>query len=198
VHRLIHAGIGAAVIALIALAWVSKNIEPGAAKLPLIYAHIILGYCLVVGLIARMVWGFIGPKHARFSGLWHLPAWISLARGSTPVRADAFGHDPFASIAYIILYACLGVSIVTGLLIAGIKRDMGPLAPFLFDNFSLYELSMAIHETVLYVVTGFSIVHILGMIKHESKHGYPVVQAMVSGYQYRPMKQGRGNYEEGD
>jgi cytochrome b len=34
-------------------------------------------------------------------------------------------------------------------------------------------------------VIGFIFIHIAALIAHEARHGVPLAQAMVSGYQYR-------------
>jgi len=59
---------------------------------------------------------------------------------------------------------------------------------------AFHEWTMNVHEAVLYVATGFTVVHITAMIVQEKKRGYPIAQAMVSGYQYRPnSSEDKGN-----
>ncbi|MCX6126338.1 MAG: cytochrome b/b6 domain-containing protein [Proteobacteria bacterium] len=185
IQRFIHAWIGSITAAQVAIGWFGKSMEPGATKLPLIQAHIFLGYGLVVGLAARFVWGIVGPKHARFSAIVHPAVGLSVLRKFRFERSNNFGHDPNASLTYLGLYGALGVSVVSGLVLAAIKYDVGPLASILFDDFSLHELALNFHDAVLYAATGFTVVHIGGMILHENKTGHPIAQAMVSGYQYR-------------
>lgn len=185
-QRLIHAWIGITVVALVCLGWISKAIEPGSAKLPLVQAHIFLGYALVAGLVARLVWGWIGPEHARMSALMHPVAWAKALAHRSFGKSHAFGHDPFASITYLILYGALGSSAVSGLALAGMSYDRGPLAASFFDEFRFHQLATMVHEAVLYGATGFTLLHIGALIVQEKRRGYPIAQAMISGYQYRP------------
>jgi hypothetical protein len=37
-------------------------------------AHMLLGYCLILLLAARIVWGFVGSQHARFRDFSYSPA----------------------------------------------------------------------------------------------------------------------------
>ena len=187
IQRIIHAWIGATVVALVALGWFTKMVDPGGAKLPLIQAHIFLGYGLVVGFVARLVWGMIGPEHARLSALINPEAWSTAVRKLKLETPNAFGHDAFASVAYLIFYGAIGVSVLSGLALAGMRYDIGPFAPTLFDNLQFHEWTMTAHEAVLYIATGFTVMHITAMIMHEKKRGYPIAQAMVTGYQYRPI-----------
>ena len=185
IQRIIHAWIGAVVVALVVLGWLGKSIEPGAAKLPINQAHIFLGYGLIVGLVARLVWAIVGPEHARFSALVHPVAWLRALRTFRLVQSHAFGHDAFASLAYLGLYGVLGVSVVSGLVLAAIKYDVGPLPSTLFDDFRMHAITAQFHDAVLYGATAFTVVHIGAMIVREKQRGYPIAQAMISGYQYR-------------
>ena len=50
--------------------------------------HVTLGYTMAGLLAFRVVWGLIGPRHARLSGLWRklqgLPAWVNGLKVGTP------------------------------------------------------------------------------------------------------------------
>lgn len=186
IQRIIHAWIGATVVALVALGWFSKLVEPGSERAPLIQAHIFLGYGLIVGFVARLIWGMIGPEHGRMSALIHPAAWSTAVRKFKLEKPKAFGHDAFASVAYLLLYVAISISVASGLALAGMRYDMGPFAATLFDDLRFLEWTMTAHEAVLYIATGFTVLHIAAMIMHEKKRGYPIAQAMVTGYQYRP------------
>lgn len=185
IQRLIHAWIGADVVALVLLGWFGKFMDPGASRLALIKAHILLGNGLVVGLVARMVWGVVGPEHARLSALVHREMWVKAFREWRLKASYDFGHDAFASVIYLMLYGVLAASAISGIALAGIRYDLGPLALALFDDFTWHQLALWVHEAVLYAATGFMVIHVGAMIVHEEKRGYPIVQAMVTGYQYR-------------
>jgi len=186
VQRLIHAWVGLSVLALIILGWVGKSIDPGPFKVPLVQAHIILGYSLTVGLVLRIFWGLIGPEEARLSRLW--------PRRSLK-KVEGWGHEPMASLSYLLFYAILLLAIFSGLMLAAMQNDRGPLASALFDDFTFHEAAYILHEWILYLTSAFVVCHIGALIFHERERGYPLAQAMLSGYQYRTTKQEKPNHE---
>lgn len=187
IQRLIHAWIGLLVLGLIVLGLVSRGMEPGAAKQGLEPIHLIFGYGLAVGLVARMVWGVLGPHHARLSQLWRPADWVARLKGPQRAGEAGFGHHPFACLVYIMFYAGLLLSIVSGLALAGIEQDRGPLAALLFDELRWQAMFLWVHEAMLYFMIVFVLVHISAIIRHEETAAYPVAQSMLSGYQYRPV-----------
>jgi len=186
IQRLIHAWIGLLVLGLIALGLFSREMEPGTAKQGLVQLHLILGYGLTVGLVARLIWGILGPQHARLSELWR-PAewWVRLKK---PKQGDhsGFGHNPIACLVYLMFYAGLLLSIVSGLALAGMEHDRGPLAGLLFDDLRWQSMFLWMHDAMLYIMIVFVLVHISAIVRHEETSAYPVAQSMLSGYQYRP------------
>lgn len=88
--------------------------------------HFWLGYW-TLGLIAfRILWGFIGPKHARFSSFLAGPSkFLGYAR--TMFRRDStpsVGHNPLGGWMVVLMILMVGAQAVTGL--------------FLIDNTEIY------------------------------------------------------------
>ncbi len=183
VQRFLHAWIGIIVLVLIALGWTDKLMEPGEWKPLLALLHIQLGYGLIVGLILRIVWGLIGPEEARFHTF--------LSR-----KSARWGHEPLASKSYLLFYVGLIVSCASGLLLAAIEHDRGYFALQFFDDFTWHELVTFGHDLLFYALTAFIALHIGALIHHEKDRGYPLAQAMLSGYQYRPSTAENKNHEE--
>ena len=73
--------------------------------------HVMLGYTLL-GLIAfRLVWGFVGPRYARFADFTYAPATVvryvkSLFSGQPK---HYLGHNPAGAVAIFLLLA-LGIA----------------------------------------------------------------------------------------
>lgn len=88
--------------------------------------HFWLGYW-TLGLIAfRILWGFIGPKHARFSSFLTGPSKL-LGYARTVFRRDsapAVGHNPLGGLMVVLMILMVGAQAVTGL--------------FLIDNTEIY------------------------------------------------------------
>jgi cytochrome b len=185
VQRLLHAWLGLMVLALVFLGWLEKlrDVEPWRPLLASL--HIGLGYGLIVGLVLRIVWGFIGPSEARFSG------FFSRTR-------QRWGHEPLASYSYLMFYLALVIGCLSGLLLAAMEHDRGIFAAQFFDDFTWHGVLAITHDAVSYALSGFILLHLAALIHHEKDRGYPLAQAMLSGYQYRHSLREKKPYEQAD
>lgn len=185
VLRLIHLWNALAVATLMLTGAMSDLFEHGATEKALWQIHILLGYGLLLGLAARLAWGIVGPEHARFSDMWHPSAWRQALLAFKLKTAHRFGHHPLASAAYLAVYGLLLVMAATGLGLAAIEHNSGPLAAMLGDSVWLKDLFKEPHELIYGVLIGFVVIHIAALIWHEAVEKTPLAQSMVSGYQYR-------------
>jgi len=72
-------------------------------------AHMLLGLVLAFMVILRLVWGFVGTRHARFSDFLHGPRAVltylkDTARGRPTHHA---GHNPGSSVAIFLMRCTL-------------------------------------------------------------------------------------------
>lgn len=183
--RIIHWWNAAAVVALLATAWSSDLFERGPLGRVLWQAHIWLGYALIVGLAARLAWGVIGPRYARFSDLWHPRAWLTAMRLKRAAAAPRFGHDALASLAYLAVYALLGAMGATGLALAAIEHGAGPLTPLLGDMAWLKGLFKEPHEAIATMLALFVGLHLTMLVVHERRDRNRIARSMLTGIQYR-------------
>lgn len=182
--RLIHLWNGLAIVFLMATIWLSELFEKGAGEDTLWQLHIYIGYALVVGVVARLMWGFVGPRHARFSDMWHPAAWWGAVRHVNFKATPRFGHNTLASGAYLLVYGLLVIMAVTGLGLAAIEHSAGPFNAWLGDAAWLEDFFEEPHEIIYYFLMGFVVIHIAALIWHETQDKTPLAQAMVTGYQY--------------
>lgn len=75
--RLIHVWNALVILLLQATGWLSDFFEADAPAAGIWNVLILAGYGLVAGLAARLSWGLVGPRHARFTDLWHPRAWLA-------------------------------------------------------------------------------------------------------------------------
>lgn len=185
--RLIHAWNGLAIVALIATGLSAESYRHSAQAAALWQLHVQFGYLLVGGLAARLLWGLLGPDSARWSDLWHPREWLSALRSLPRVHRPAprRGHDQLASAVFIALYLTLAGMIATGLALAAIKHDMGPLAVWLGDSAWLKPLFKEPHEFLHILVIGFVPLHLAALIWHQVFGAAPLAQAMLNGKQYQ-------------
>ena len=91
--------------------------------------HIRLGYFVICLVLARIIWGFVGTKHARFNDFLYRPRTIydylkSLIKGNPK---HYLGHNPAGGLMIIVMLFTLLVTAFTGLKTLAIKGQ-GPLA----------------------------------------------------------------------
>ncbi len=182
--RLIHLWNGLAIVFLMATIWLSELFEKGVGEDTLWQLHIYIGYALVIGIVARLAWGIVGPRHARFSDMWHPAVWWNAVRHFKLQVKPRFGHNTLASGAYLLVYLLLIIMAITGLGLAAIEHSMGPFNTLLGDMAWLEDVFEEPHELIYYLLMGFVVIHIAALMWHEHKDKAPLAQAMVTGYQY--------------
>jgi cytochrome b len=191
--RLMHAWNALAIVTLLATGWGSELFEHGALEKTVWTVHVYAGYGLILGLVARLTWGLVGPVHARFRDFWHWHSWKqALTRLQLPDR-HRWGHDPLASAAYLAVYAALSLMAATGLVLAAGEQSMGPLTGTVLDSVRLSEIVKDPHELVANLLAAFIGVHFAALWVHQRYGGIPVAQSMWSGVQMRPANKEAGH-----
>jgi cytochrome b len=173
--------------------------------------HIYAGYA-VLGLITfRVLWGFIGPRYARFSDFVYSPKTVIQYLRSLVARKPKhyIGHNPAGGWIVIAMLLCLFIVSVSGLKVYAIEEGLGPLAgetPALTiispahaddngDNNDDYEENdnghsedeeaeefwEEIHEVSSNVMLLLIFLHIAGVIVSGRLHDEHLVKAMFTG-----------------
>ncbi len=186
VLRVIHAWNALLVVLLLITSQLASWLEFSWEVAALWRLHLWCGYLLLIGLVARLVWGFVGPAHAQFEELWRPGVWLeALRKRQIYGPPQAMGHHPLASLAYVAFYAMTSIMAGTGLVLAAIEQGVGPLYTALGYAFELKSWFRAPHDWLEEFLLAFVLLHLAALILHERLHHIPIAQAMVSGYQYR-------------
>ncbi|NOT13180.1 MAG: cytochrome B [Methylococcaceae bacterium] len=168
--------------------------------------HIYSGYT-VLGLIAfRVVWGFIGSRHARFSDFLRSPSavieYIKNTRSKNP--RHYLGHNPVGGWMVIALLGMLFVVTLSGLKVYAIEEGKGPFAA---NNIHLTPITAAhaedeaegdeneneneaesgeefweeIHELSTNLMLALIALHLIGVLFSSRLHKENLVKAMLTG-----------------
>ena len=147
--------------------------------------HTLAGY-VVLGLLSlRLVWGFIGTRHARFSDFTYSPASIrAFIRDTLKLRARRYiGHNPAGGAMIFLLIASLLLTSITGLAIYGAAEQAGPLASLLTNSSEfMREALEETHEFFANFTLFLVFIHIAGVIVESFIHRENLAKSMITGY----------------
>ena len=174
------------------------------------WLHIWSGYAIVILLLSRIIWGFIGSKHARFSDFVYSKAeMIAYAKGMMTGRAKRYiGHNPLGGLMVVVLLASLLLTTSTGMMLYGAEEGKGPLAGVMAQQSTVqlpqiistaqadddhkshdgsakkddeHEFLEETHEFFANFTLFLVMVHLLGVFVESVFHRESLVKAMLSG-----------------
>jgi len=187
--RALHWAIALSVVALIASSQLAEVFEDGPWETTIWNLHILAGYGLAAALLARLLWGLVGPASARWQDLWHPATWISSLKTLRLPSAHRVGHDPIASLAYLFAYGVMALMVVSGLALAASEFNTGPFAAWLGNAGWVEDVMEDPHEFGFALMLGFVGLHMAALVFHQLR-GERVAQSMVTGKQYLDAKPG--------
>lgn len=121
--------------------------------------HMWLGYWMMGLIIFRVLWGFVGPRHARFASFLPTPArlWRYTIASIKGTAVETVGHNPLGSLMVVLMLLLLSFQVGTGLFSTDDIIWTGPWNPAVSSataryltrlhhfNFSLIEAAIALH-----------------------------------------------------
>ena len=174
--------------------------------------HVWAGYTVGILVVLRVVWGFVGPRHARFSDFLYRPArvWRYLFE-LCAFRAKRFlGHSPAGGAMVLTLLVGLATTVWTGLELYAVEQSAGPLAGRISQPIALDVLANEeneerreahqredergdgeseqgefweeTHEMLANLMLALVLLHVAGVLLASVVHRENLVHAMVTGY----------------
>jgi len=178
----------------------------------LLTLHVWAGYTVGAVAFLRILWGFVGPRHARFTDFVYRPAvaWRYLGELLLFRARRYLGHSPAGGLMVVALLAGLLATVWSGLELYAVDKNAGPLAessppvqlvqvgkPLLYVNGdetsdrpgsgensdSVWE---EVHELLADLVLILVVLHITGVLWASLAHRENLVRSMVTGRK-RPL-----------
>ena len=166
------------------------------------WLHVFAGYAIAVTVGLRIVWGFIGPRRARFSDFVTGPGRVlhylrDLAMGRSTRH---LGHSPAGGAMTVALLVALALTALSGMATLAVDEGKGPLAGIVTaqtlpgwaveDGYGEYgrhgakegaEAFEEIHEFAANATLLLIVLHIAGVAWASRAHGENLVSAMITG-----------------
>lgn len=152
------------------LAWLSHEQD-------WIDVHRWTGYSVLVLVSFRLLWGFFGSVHSRFSDFLASPATVmAYWQGKLP---EPRGHNPAGGWSVMVLLSLVLVQALTGLFNSdGLLFD-GPLH-YALDSSTTDALSQ-LHDELFWVILGFVGLHVAAIAWYRWGRGRDLLMPMISG-----------------
>jgi cytochrome b len=149
--------------------------------------HVRFGYAILALVVFRILWGFLGAKHARFSNFVRSPAMtlsyaLRLARGEAP---SYVGHNPLGALMVVALLLGLGTDAGMGLFANDEIFNSGPLAGAVTKETSLALTSL--HRRGFYLLAAAAVIHVAAVLVHVFVKRENLVRAMITGRKPRDL-----------
>jgi cytochrome b len=147
--------------------------------------HTWAGYTVLALIGARLLWGLVGPRHARWSSFVRGPratlAYVAELRRGQPKRY--LGHNPAGAAMVVALLGGLTATAVIGLIVLGADQGAGPLAPYVqgLSAGTVHDLE-EVHEWLANLTMLLVPLHLLGVALASLQHRENLVRAMFDGY----------------
>ncbi len=139
--------------------------------------HKLVGYLVLTMVVLRVVWGFLGPRHARFADFVKGPREV-LAYVRRLLRGEeerSLGHNPLGGL--------MVVALLTTLLVIGVSGWMMTL-----DMFWGEDWVENLHASAVDVLIGLVALHVAGVVFTSLREKVNLVKAMITGVKEFPAE----------
>jgi cytochrome b len=140
--------------------------------------HSRIGFTLLALIIFRLLWGFVGSIHSRFSDFKLSPKSLIhyLKTGQTKPQ----GHNPLGSLSVLALLTLITSQILTGLFNSDDLMFDGPYRALVDTDTA--DAIAEWHAQIFDILLIFIAVHLLAVLYHQIIKKAGIIQAMITGY----------------
>lgn len=161
-----------ALAALVVMAWVSVEI------LEDLDIHFLCGYGILGLILFRLIWGVVGPEHARFSAFVKGPsAILAYLRGDANHYRG--GHNPLGALSVLFLLAVVGLQATTGLFTDDEYYYFGPLNSYVSSD--VVGVMSNLHHLNVNVIIAAIALHLAAIAFYRVVKKENLVTPMITG-----------------
>ena len=150
-------------------------------------AHRYLGYWTIVLLVFRILWGFVGPRHARFSSFLRGPSgiWRYARALGAGTMIESAGHNPLGGLSVILLLGLVGFQAATGLFATDDVVWTGPYNAAVSSDWASRLTKW--HHVNFNIILAAIALHLMAIAFYFLVKKQNLVGAMVHGKKYVPV-----------
>lgn len=146
--------------------------------------HTFAGYVVLGLLLIRIIWGFIGTRHARFTDFIYSTQNIKLfLKDTLKLKAKRYlGHNPAGGAMILLMIISLLTATVSGIVLYGVEDQAGPLASWFTQSHSFWgDVLEEVHEFFANFSLLLVFIHVAGVIIESLIHKENLVKSMIDG-----------------
>ena len=158
-------------------AWILGEFGPDIMTL-----HFWLGYAVGGLLLIRLLWGFVGPRTARFANFVTGPGPVLRYAATLPKRKPSHttGHNPLGGWAVVAMLVLLGLQVLTGLFVGTDDYvNMGPLSGYVSEDVNKLVLSW--HKTFAPLILALIGLHVAAIWFYKIWKREDLITPMITG-----------------
>lgn len=147
--------------------------------------HVWAGYTIGAAIAVRLLWGFIGTRHARFTDFVTSPRnAMQYVKDTLLLRARRYiGHNPAGGLMIVALLISLTLSVVTGIALYGAEEQAGPMASLFIGSGERWEDALEeVHEFFSNFTLLLVVIHLGGVLIESLVHKENLVASMINGF----------------
>ncbi len=141
--------------------------------------HIQLGYVALTLIIFRILWGIIGPKHARFSQFLPSPKTLFAYLTQSKIDTSSPGHNPMGALMVILMISLISAQSISGLFINDDVFSSGPYYGSINSN--LEKIMFFLHHNTFDFMIGAIALHISAISYYWRIKKQNLVTPMITG-----------------
>ncbi|WP_406870067.1 cytochrome b/b6 domain-containing protein [Thioclava sp. 'Guangxiensis'] len=150
--------------------------------------HFLLGYFIGGLVVARVLWGFVGPRTARFASFVKGPGAIARYGRKLVSRKPSYtrGHNPLGGLSVVLILGLLAVQVGTGLVSDPEDYlNVGPFADWVGYDRAVQAVDL--HETVANLLLILTLVHVGAILWYRLWKRENLVTPMITGRARLPV-----------